>query len=40
MPMNRVQRCDSAVKQAVLLKCYDALAATGFTRFRKEGVAW
>jgi len=38
--MNLPQQCDAAFKQAVLLKCYDALAAAGFTRFRKEGVDW
>lgn len=34
------RQCDAAYKQAVLLKCYDALKAAGFTRFRKEGVDW
>jgi hypothetical protein len=33
-------RCDSAFKKRILLKCYDALQAAGFTRFRKEGVDW
>jgi hypothetical protein len=36
--MNRP--CDAAYKRLVLLKCYDALEAVGFTRFRKEGVDW
>jgi len=40
MSMNQAQECDAAYKQAVLLKCYEALAAVGFTRFRKEGVDW
>lgn len=38
--MNLAQRCDAAFKQVVLVKCYEALAAVGFTRFRKEGVDW
>jgi hypothetical protein len=32
--------CDAAFKQAVLLRCYDALEGSGFTRFRREGVDW
>lgn len=38
--MNPSQGCDAAYKHVVRLKCYDALAAAGFTRFRKEGVDW
>lgn len=38
--MNPTQRCDAAFKHAVLLQCYEALAAAGFTRFRKEAVDW
>ena len=38
--MNATQPCDAAYKRAVLLKCYDALAAGGFTRYRKENVDW
>ena len=38
--MNQTQVCDAAYKQVVLLKCYDALASVGFTRFRKEAVDW
>lgn len=38
--MSTVERCDAAYKRAILLKCYDALAAEGFTRYRKEGVDW
>lgn len=33
-------QCDAKFKKAVLLKCYDAFEAVGFTRFRKEGVDW
>jgi hypothetical protein len=36
----RIDRCDAAFKQIVLLRCYDALAAAGFTRFKKEAVDW
>jgi len=32
--------CDAKFKQHVLLKCYEALAAVGFTRYRKEDVDW
>lgn len=32
--------CDAKFKQHVLLKCYEALAAAGFTRYRKEDVDW
>lgn len=38
--MNAMQPCDATYKRAVLLKCYDALAAGGFTRYRKENVDW
>lgn len=38
--MSAVEHCDAAFKQAVLLKCYDALEATGFTRYRKQDVDW
>lgn len=38
--MSAVERCDGAFKRAVLLACYDALAAAGFTRYRKEDVDW
>lgn len=38
--MNTVEHCDAAFKQAVLLKCYDALEAVGFTRYRKQDVDW
>lgn len=38
--MKPTQQCDAAFKQAVLVKCYDALAAVGFTRFRKEAMDW
>lgn len=38
--MYAVERCDAAYKRIVLLKCYDALEAVGFMRFRKEGVDW
>lgn len=40
MLMNTNQNCDAAFKRVVLLKCYDALVAEGFTRFRKEYVDW
>lgn len=32
--------CDAGFKQEVLLKCYDALEAVGFTRYRKQDVDW
>lgn len=32
--------CDGQFKQHVLLKCYEALAKVGFTRYRKEDVDW
>ncbi|PNS08369.1 hypothetical protein [Solilutibacter silvestris] len=38
--MNILGRCDAAYRQLVLLKCYDALEAVGFTRYRKEWVDW
>lgn len=38
--MSAIEHCDAAFKQAVLLKCYDALEAEGFTRFRKQDVDW
>ena len=38
--MNVVEHCDAAFKREVLLKCYDALEAVGFTRYRKDGVDW
>jgi hypothetical protein len=38
--VNTGEKCDAAFKQAVLLKCYDALEATGFTRYRKQAVDW
>lgn len=38
--MSAIEHCDSAFKQAVLLKCYDALEAEGFTRYRKQDVDW
>ena len=40
MLMNTEQGCDAAYKRTVLLKCYDALATAGFTRYRKEDVDW
>lgn len=40
MLMEPLLRCDAAYKQTVLLKCYDALASVGFTRYRKEHVDW
>ncbi|MFD1218367.1 hypothetical protein [Microbulbifer celer] len=33
-------RCDRVFKQEVLRKCYEALMAVGFTRYRKEAVDW
>lgn len=38
--MSAVEHCDAAFKREVLLKCYDALEAVGFTRYRKEAVDW
>jgi len=38
--MNVFEHCDAAFKKEVLLKCYDALEAVGFTRYRKEDVDW
>jgi len=38
--MSAVERCDAAYKQVVLLKCYEALEAAGFTRYRKQNVDW
>jgi len=38
--MSTVERCDAAYKQVVLNKCYEALEAAGFTRYRKENVDW
>jgi hypothetical protein len=38
--MNPTQQCDATFKQAVLMACYDAISAAGFTRFRKKGVDW
>ncbi len=32
--------CDAKFKQHVLLKCFEALAAIGFIRYRKEDVDW
>lgn len=32
--------CNAEFKKHVLLKCYDALAAVGFVRYRKENVDW
>ena len=32
--------CDAEFKQHVLRKCYEALAAVGFLRYRKENVDW
>jgi hypothetical protein len=40
MLINLTQRCDTAFQKSVLLKCYDALSAAGFLRFRREGVDW
>lgn len=40
MLKNPIEPCDADFKKVVLLKCYDALALAGFTRFRKEGVDW
>lgn len=38
--MNPSEQCDAAFKEAVLSKCFDALAAAGFTRYRKEAADW
>jgi hypothetical protein len=38
--MSAIEHCDAAFKQAVLLKCYEALEAEGFTRYRKQDVDW
>lgn len=38
--MSAVEHCDAAFKQVVLLKCYDALEAEGFIRYRKQDVDW
>jgi len=35
-----VGHCDTAFQREVLLKCFDALEAVGFTRYRKDGVDW
>jgi len=35
-----MRRCDASFRNAVLLRCYDALQREGFVRFRKEGVDW
>jgi hypothetical protein len=35
-----MQRCDASFKNAVRLRCYDALQREGFARFRKEDVDW
>jgi hypothetical protein len=34
------ERCDSAFKKRILLKCYDALEVVGYTRYRKAEVDW
>lgn len=38
--MSALGHCDAAFKQAVLLKCYEALELEGFTRYRKQDVDW
>jgi hypothetical protein len=38
--MEAPEQCDAAFKRVVLLHCYDALEAAGFTRYRKEYVDW
>lgn len=38
--MSAFKNCDAAFKREVLLKCFDALEAVGFTRYRKENVDW
>jgi hypothetical protein len=35
-----MQRCDASFKNAVLLRCYDALQGEGFVRYRKKDVDW
>jgi len=40
MLMSAIEHCDAAFKKAVLLKCYEALEAEGFTRYRKQDVDW
>ncbi len=35
-----MQRCNAAFKNAVRLRCYDALQREGFARYRKEAVDW
>ena len=35
-----MRRCNATFKNAVRLRCYDALEQEGFVRFRKEGVDW
>jgi hypothetical protein len=40
MSMSSNRSCDAGYKHVVLLKCYEALEAAGFDRFRKEGVDW
>ena len=34
------RKCNAAFKKQILLQCYDALEAEGFTRFDKFGVDW
>jgi hypothetical protein len=34
------ERCDTAFKKRILVKCYNALEAAGFTRYRKTEVDW
>jgi hypothetical protein len=38
--MTYVEHCDASFKQTVLLKCYEAMEASGFTRYRKQDVDW
>lgn len=38
--MSASEHCNAAYKRTVLLACYDALEAVGFTRYRKEAVDW
>ncbi|MBD3827672.1 MULTISPECIES: hypothetical protein [unclassified Stenotrophomonas] len=38
--MSAIEHCDAAFKEAVLLKCYEALEVEGFTRYRKQEVDW
>lgn len=40
MLTSATRHCDATYKREVLLKCCDALAAVGFTRYRKEEVDW